>query len=150
MDKPPVRQRDSAVNLHLDKVRSMYAELFLLMDQATREEPGAENAGRLNKLTSELMARIEEPMAEYHRAVQSGGGPDTLGDETRTHVQEFNDQLKDGLETMQARVRARGVEIEGDLDLLKGQLKLTRKKRKGAGGYRNRSPKTRALIESEM
>ena len=89
-------------------------------------------------------------MAEYYRAIQSGGGTDTLGDATRTHVLEFNDQLKDGLETLQARVRTRGVEIEGDLGLLKDQLKLTRKKRKGAGGYRKRSPKTSALIESEM
>jgi hypothetical protein len=127
-----------AIEHQLQTVKDVYAEFFLLLDQSLREDPLAEEAGRLNGIIEPLMATIERATAELRAAVADHRARSPLSPTLEQSIGEFDRQLHAMLQLMLDRVRQRTQRVSQERDRVKGELQLIRRKRSGAKGYRPR------------
>lgn len=135
----------------LQNVKNLYAELFLLLVTSVEEDPlGDQPIGGNDAVIEQLMDAIEDNMKQFRDALDGARAAESLPPELSHDIHAFEDQLKEGLSTMAARVQARTEEMQLERNAIRERLGTVKQKKRGAKGYRSPRETTSALMDSQI
>lgn len=137
------------LSVQFEEIRSIWAELLLLMGQSVKEDP-TQNAESIDQSVERLMNETESKMSTFRRALDSIGGLSALAEPLREQVRRFGQELEQGLMVMSQQVQQRTQALTAQRDEIRLKLQGVQKKQKGAKGYKPAMQKTSHLFDSQV
>ena len=141
--------RDSALTQSLQSVKELFTEFFLLQDQSLQSDPFSPESVALDVLIEQLMSAIDQSSGRFRRDLNQAREKQAISSDLNAAVNEFDEQLRGGLELMAQRIHRRADELRCQREELKARLGLVRRKQRGAHGYHDHVQPSQ-LLESKI
>lgn len=124
----------ASLDHQLQKLKDLYAQLFILMDQSLTEQLD-QSSGGVDPSLRQLMQLIEQTHQTFQKRLQRQRAEGELSSQFMRTVRQFEIQLCEGLNLLSDRIRTRTGELASERETVKEQIDMALRKQRGARGY---------------
>lgn len=145
------QQFEDALRGRIEDLKSIYSELFLLMEQSLLLEVAddAEASRELDRAIARLMVHAGNRFEEYREWIaRQTKAEAALTDPLRNDVSEFETRLQSGLQMLLERVRDRAELVREEREEISRRLHEIQDRKRTRRAYRGRTNSPSTLFDS--